>query len=93
MKFELRGFVTGLFCGGILIAVVWAGSVWWKSSVEHSPEDAAMYDACLAGQNGNMVACDAYMRMYKRVKAKDDAFGNNLERGWRKNARCWPKQA
>jgi hypothetical protein len=81
MKFEQRGFVTGLFCGGILIAVVWAGSVWWKSSVEPSPEDAAMYDVCLAGQNGNTVACDAYMRMHKRVKAKDDALENTLKEG------------
>ncbi len=81
MKFELRGFVAGLLSGGILIAVVWAGSVWWKSSVEHSPEDAAMYDACLAGQNGNTVACDAYMRMYKRVKAKDDALEKTFKEG------------
>jgi hypothetical protein len=59
MKFELRGFVAGLLCGAILIAAVWAGSVWWKSrsedvwiSVGRSPGDATMYDACLVGQNG-----------------------------------------
>src|SRR5260221_4134165 len=79
MKFELRGFMAGLLCGGILIAVVWAGSVWWKSSVEHSPEDAAMYDACLAGQNGNMAACDAYMRVDKRLKSQDDALATTLK--------------
>ena|ERR1700733_6628851 len=70
--------LIGLICGGF-IASVWAGSVWWKP--QRSSEDAAMYDVCLAAQNGNTVACDAYMRVYKRVKAKDDALEKSLKEG------------
>ena len=53
-----------------------------QESVAQLPaEDAAMYDACLAGQNGNMVACDAYMRVYKRAKSQDDALEKTLKEG------------
>jgi hypothetical protein len=67
MKFELRGFLAGLLCGGTLIATVWAGSVWWKFPAARSHEDAAIYDECLVAQAGNVVACDALMRMVDRV--------------------------
>jgi hypothetical protein len=88
MNFELRSFATGLLCGGLLIAAAWAGSVWWKShgeindwvDVPPSPEDAALYDACLAGR-GNTIACDAWMRVYKRMKAQDDALEKILKEG------------
>jgi hypothetical protein len=79
MKLNLRGFVAGALCGAILIAAVWAGSVWWRPQL--SPEDATVYDTCLAAQNGNAVACDAYMRIYQRVKAKDDALKKTLKEG------------
>jgi hypothetical protein len=81
MKREMRGFVAGMLCGCILIASVWGSSVWLRSRVERSPEDAAIYDACLIGQQGNTIGCDAFMRTFTRVKAKDDALEKILNEG------------
>ena len=71
---ERRGFVAGMLCGGVLVVIVWGASIWWTSRVERSPADAAVYDVCLATQQGNTVACDAFMRTYKRERAKDDVL-------------------
>jgi len=71
--------LIGLFCGGIVVASVWAVFAWWKP--QQSPEDAVLYDTCLAGKGGNTVACDAWMRVYKRVKAQDDALEKTLREG------------
>ena len=66
----VRGFVPGLLCGAILVAAVWAGSIWWKSRTDRSPSDAAIYDRCLVGNDGNTAACNAFMRMLDRDRAK-----------------------
>jgi hypothetical protein len=70
-------FVVGLLCGGILVATVWGGSVWRSLRPELSPDDAALYDQCLTGQQGNTVACDAFMR----AKAQDEAMKKKLNEG------------
>lgn len=75
----VRPFLIGLFCGGFIIASVWAVSVWWQP--RHAPDAAALYDACLATKNGNTVACDAYMRVYERAKDQDDALEKTLKEG------------
>jgi hypothetical protein len=77
MKPERRGFLAGMLCGGVLIATVWGASIWWASRIERSPADAALYDNCLATQEGNTVACEAWMRVYKRVTAQSDALEKN----------------
>ena len=79
MRAGARGFVAGLFCGGVFVAAVWSVSAWWKP--QRSPEDAAIYDQCLAGNGGNAVACDAFMRTYKRAKAESDALETKLNEG------------
>jgi hypothetical protein len=78
MNPDHRRFAVGALCGGILIAVAWAVSVWWNT---RSEQDAALYDACLAGNGGSTVACDAFMRTFKRAKAKDDASEKMLNEG------------
>jgi hypothetical protein len=65
MKPDHGRFITGLLCGGILIAIVWGTSAWWNGHPNLSPQDAALYDRCLVGQGGNTVACDALMRVLK----------------------------
>ena len=74
MKTNMRGFVAGMLCGGVLIAAVWAGSVWLKARPERSAEDAAFYDVCLTEHQGNTVACDALMRMLDRERVQTAAF-------------------
>jgi hypothetical protein len=64
-----RSFAVGMLCGGVIIAVAWAASVWWNT---RSEQEIALYDACLA-HGGSTVACDALTRTFKRAKAKDDA--------------------
>jgi hypothetical protein len=75
----VRGFFIGLFCGAIAVASIWAAAAWWKP--QRSPEDLAMYDQCLAGNGGNEVACDAFLRVYAREKAKDAALEAALKQG------------
>jgi hypothetical protein len=76
---RVPSFLVGLFCGGFIVASLWAVSVWWQP--QRSPEDSVVYDTCLATQNGNTVACDAYMRVYKRAKENDDALEKKLKEG------------
>ncbi len=64
-----RIFLAGVLCGITFMAVVGAASVWWKPRPERSAKDDAIYDMCLAGQDGNTVACDALMRVLDRQKA------------------------
>jgi hypothetical protein len=78
MKREHRSFAIGVLCGGILIALVWAASVWWNA---RSERDAALYDNCLAANGGNTTACDAFMRTYQREKAKSAALEKILNEG------------
>lgn len=75
----MKGFFVGLFCGAIAVASVWAAINWWKP--QRSPADDALYDHCLAGNGGNAVACDAFMRVYARAKAKDAALEKILKEG------------
>ena len=81
MNSRKGAFVAGLLCGGVLVAAVWGGSVWWSLRSELSPDDAALYDQCLTGRQGSTVACDAFMRTYKRAKAQDDAMEKKLNEG------------
>jgi hypothetical protein len=81
MKPERRSFSAGILCGGVLIAAVWGGSVWWSARLERSPADAALYDQCLFAHEGNTTACDAFMRTYRRAKAQDDALEKRLNEG------------
>jgi hypothetical protein len=78
MKFDRRRFAIGMLCGGIVIAVVWAASAWWNV---RSELDAALYDHCLAGNGGNPVACDAFMRTFQREIAKSAALEKILNEG------------
>ncbi|MDB5610236.1 MAG: hypothetical protein JWP25_7136 [Bradyrhizobium sp.] len=71
MKSDRLRFVAGLLCGGIAVAIVWGASAWWKL---RSEQETVLYDYCLAGNGGNTVGCDAFMRTFKRAKAKDDAL-------------------
>jgi hypothetical protein len=43
-----------------------------------------MYDTCLAAQNGNTVACDAYMRMIDRFRTREVALKEQAAKllGW-----------
>jgi hypothetical protein len=81
IKPDHRRFAVGMLCGGIIIAVAWGASVWWNT---RSEQDAALYDACLAN-GGSTVACDAFMRTFKRAKAKDDALEKTLNEGGAKS--------
>jgi len=74
-----RGFVTGVLCGGMIVTVIWGFTTWWKP--ERSPEDAAIYDYCLAGNGGNAVACDAFLRNLDRSRIKDAALRKVLNEG------------
>jgi hypothetical protein len=40
-----------------------------------------IYDACLAGNGGNETACDAYMRIIDRAKARDAKLETILNEG------------
>lgn len=70
-----RPFLKGVLCGTILMAVVGATALWWKSRPERSVEDNVIYDRCLAAQGGNLVACEALLR----VLAHDRAVSQALE--------------
>ena len=77
-----RVFLAGMFCGTLLqMAVI--GGFWWKSAYGHtdlqedwivvrSAEDEELYDRCLA-DSGNIVACDATMRLLDRYRAAENA--------------------
>jgi hypothetical protein len=78
IKPDHRRFLVGMLCGGAIVAVVWAVAVGWNV---RSEEDAALYDRCLAGNGGSTVACDAFMRTFKRAKANDDALEKILNEG------------
>jgi hypothetical protein len=76
-----RVFLAGMFCGTVLqMAII--GGVWWKSAYGHteqedwivvrSDEDEELYDRCLA-DSGNIVACDATMRLLDRYRAAENA--------------------
>jgi hypothetical protein len=75
-----RSFLRGMLCGGIIVGLLWAASVWLNirnaaqlPSVDEvfSPRNRRIYDECLVAQTGNIEACDALMRMHdadKRLK-------------------------
>jgi hypothetical protein len=90
-----RGFVAGLFCGGILTGIAWGASVWWNprhhaslpSVNELFPARATRdYDNCLVTQRGSTEVCDALMRMRdadKRLKRNDTVVRIPPEKiGW-----------
>jgi hypothetical protein len=57
---------------GTIVALMVIGTVavWWKTHVERSAEDDAIYDACLIRSGGNTILCDALMRTRKRAAEK-----------------------
>jgi hypothetical protein len=69
----MRVFLAGILCGTILMAVIGAVLIWWKSHPERSAEDQAFYDVCLARNGGNTIACDAVMRIADRERAAEKA--------------------
>ena len=72
-----QGFLVGMVCGAVLMAV--AGGVWirwgarndWHPSMG-SAEDKMKYDQCLVAHN--KVVCDSYMRLLSRYKAAEMAM-------------------
>ena len=83
-------FISGLCCGAVLVGVVWAATSLWLQQTKPalSAYGQKMYDQCLMTQNGNTVACDAYMRVM--IRAQEEAAAK--KRG-RRNACGWSKQA
>jgi hypothetical protein len=67
-------FATGVLCGVVFAAAVWAGSTWWKLSPERLAQDSAIYDYCLMEEHGNTVACDAMMRQIERQRTAEAAM-------------------
>jgi hypothetical protein len=65
----LGTFLAGAACGVIfagIIALVW---IWREFSPPRSANDQALYDWCLV-QKGDTVACDAFLRVAARDRAK-----------------------
>jgi hypothetical protein len=81
MRLDIRSFQVGIVAGSILIALVWAGTVWWTAHRARSPDDEALYDRCMVSNKGNTVACDAFIRTYDRERAKDAALEKTLKEG------------
>jgi hypothetical protein len=73
-----RTFLTGVACGATVIGAV--GAIWlsWKS--QRSPEEAAIYDTCLAEKAGNTIACDALLRTFQRNKSAESAMKGEAAR-------------
>jgi hypothetical protein len=71
---DWRLFAAGAVCGIIFTLAVWAASIGWKPSPDRSAKDSAIYDNCLMAQRGNMVACDAMMRLVERERASEGAM-------------------
>jgi hypothetical protein len=69
----LAVFVPGTLCGIVFMTAVWVGSNWWKFGPQRSAEDSAIYDHCLP-QHGNIVACDAMMRLIERERTAEAAM-------------------
>ena len=72
-----RVFLAGALCGAVLAAGTGAVFVWWNPHPGRSADDNAMYDACLVGQDGNTVVCDAAMRMVERSRATTQKASDN----------------
>lgn len=58
-------FVTGLFCGCVLVAIVWGAWAWSTQEARRTPWESAAYDYCLVEQQGNTVVCDARIRIIR----------------------------
>jgi hypothetical protein len=56
-------FIAGLCGGAVLVGAVWAAASWLDTKPSLTAYGQNMYDTCLMTQNGNRVACDAYMRV------------------------------
>jgi len=59
-------FLVFIFLGIAITAFYAAADAWHRYS-EQSARDRVLYDACLA-ERGNVVACDAVMRIIKRQR-------------------------
>jgi hypothetical protein len=60
---NLRVFLVGMVCGAVLVIAVEIAQSWMEY---RSPQDAYIYDSCLASHNANTAACDAFMRNVQR---------------------------
>jgi hypothetical protein len=76
-----RDFWIGAVSSTAVIIVFLVGYRWAMSRTERSPENAAIYDTCLASNGGNENACDAHLRIYDRAKSKDAALEKALNEG------------
>jgi hypothetical protein len=65
-----RVFLIGGLCGSIFTGLAGASLIWWKARDGRSAADQAIYDTCLT-QQGNTVACDAFMRVLDRERAAE----------------------
>lgn len=58
-----RDLAIGFFVGTFVMA-----ALWYLTTERNimTPNEAAFYDHCLVGHNGNKTACDAMMRIVKK---------------------------
>jgi hypothetical protein len=81
IRLDIRSFPIGVVAGSVSIALVWAGTAWWGVHAARSSDDEALYDRCLASNQGNTVACGAFMRTYDRERVKSAALEKMLREG------------
>jgi len=61
---KTRIFIVGALCGAAVVAAGETAYVWWRAAhPPRSAEDNLLYDRCLLSEHGNVVACDAMMRL------------------------------
>ena len=71
-------FLTGALCGTVFVSALWTASVWWKP--RRSAHDEAAYDQCLAAQQGNTIACDAFLRLLQRENEREEVLKKEAAR-------------
>jgi hypothetical protein len=68
-----RKYVFAITFAAITGGLVGAGlTTWWNSASVSPYENNPLYDECLAGHNGNKVACDAVMRVLARRQQRKE---------------------
>ena len=69
-----RTFIAGLCGGADLVGAVWAAASWLQDTKPNlTAYGEYMYDQCLMTQNGNRVACNAYMRVMVHQQEEEAA--------------------
>ena len=65
----MRPLLLGTLGSTLLIGVIGAAFVLRQEPAhQRSTTDSALYDACLVEKNGNIVVCDALMRIVERER-------------------------